>query len=248
MSKEIQGLLSDIVSHTHNLGMLALVKMVSDSKVSKVTSMSDDRWVVLFAETNQPYLELEGTVGMTQLNKLKYLVDCAEYQEDPKIEMVREMRNGVNVPVGLHFENQAGDFKNDYRFMTAELVDAKLKDVTFRGAKWQVEVTPSLQAIQRFQFQASVNSEHNTVLIKTEKDDLKFVFGDPSSHSGEFVFASGITGKLTKTYTWPVAALLSILKIADVNNCTVSISDLGALQITMDSGIAVYKYIISAQA
>jgi hypothetical protein len=37
------------------------------------------------------------------------------------------------------------------------------------------------------------------------------------------------------------------LKIADVNNTTMSLSNEGALQITLDSGIATYKYIIPAQ-
>ena len=62
------------------------------------------------------------------------------------------------------------------------------------------------------------------------------------------MFATNVAGKLTKGFTWPFNAILIILKIADVNNCTLSISDSGALQITLDSGLAVYKYIIPAQA
>jgi hypothetical protein len=42
--------------------------------------------------------------------------------------------------------------------------------------------------------------------------------------------------------------VLSILKIADVNNTKMSFSDDGLLQITLDSGLATYKYIIPAQA
>jgi hypothetical protein len=41
--------------------------------------------------------------------------------------------------------------------------------------------------------------------------------------------------------------ILSILKIADVNNTKMSISNEGALQLTLDSGLAVYKYIVPAQ-
>ena len=75
-----------------------------------------------------------------------------------------------------------------------------------------------------------------------------FTFGDASSHGGEFVFVNDVSGKLTKAWNWPVAAVLSILKAADVNNTVVSFSDEGAMQITLDSGLAVYKYIIPAQA
>jgi hypothetical protein len=87
-----------------------------------------------------------------------------------------------------------------------------------------------------------------TFLVTTENGNLKFIFGDQNTHGGEFVFATGIKGKLNKAYTWPVGAVLSILKIADVNNCTLSISDSGALQITMDSGLATYQYLIPAFA
>jgi hypothetical protein len=85
-------------------------------------------------------------------------------------------------------------------------------------------------------------------LAKTDGDKLKFTFGDQSTHGGEFIFATGVVGSLNKGWTWPVASVLSILKIADANNAKVSFSNEGAMQITLDSGLATYKYIIPAQA
>ena len=73
-------------------------------------------------------------------------------------------------------------------------------------------------------------------------------FGDASTHGGEFIFAQNVEGTLDKGWTWPVASILAILKIADVNNTKMSISNEGAIQITLDSGLANYKYIIPAQA
>lgn len=241
-------ILQDIVSHTHNLGFLNIVKITGDAKSTKIDSMADDRTVIMYAETATPYAEMVGVFGMPQLNKLKYLLDGSEYKERAKLEIVTAVRNTETIPVGIHFENENGDFKNDYRFMNTEVINEKLKTVKFRGANWDVEVTPTLQAVQRFSFQAGANNEHTTFLVKTDGSNLKFIFGDASSHGGEFIFATNVVGKLTKAHTWPVQAILSILKIADVNNCKLSISDAGALQITMDSGLATYKYIIPAQA
>jgi hypothetical protein len=85
-------------------------------------------------------------------------------------------------------------------------------------------------------------------LAKTDGDKLIFTFGDQSTHGGEFVFATGVTGKITKAWTWPVSSVLSILKIADANNAKLSFSNEGAMQITLDSGLATYKYIIPANA
>ena len=245
----MKDILQDIVSHTQNLGFLTTVKVTGTENKTVVNSMADDRSVIMEAETAGPYPEMIGVFGMPQLNKLKYLLDGNEYKEDAKITITTAERNGETLPVGIHFENKDGDFKNDYRFMNTEIINEKLKSVKFKVPKWDVELEPSVAAVQRFAFQAGANNEHTTFLAKTDGNKLKFIFGDASTHGGEFVFATDVSGKLDKGWTWPVAPILSILKIADVNNCKVSFAnEVGAMMITLDSGIATYKYIVPAQA
>jgi hypothetical protein len=244
----MKSILQDIVAHTNKLGFLNIVKVTGTEDKTLIDSMADDRSVIMYAETKDPQTAMQGIFGMPQLEKLRYLVEGKEYQDGAKIEVVTADRNGETLPVGLHFENKDGDFKNDYRFMNQEIINEKLKTVKFRGVNWHVEVTPTVAAIQKFNFQAGANTEHTTFLAKTDGDKLVFTFGDQSSHGGEFVFATGVTGKLTKAWTWPVVSVLSILKIADANNAKVSFSNEGAMQIELDSGVAVYKYIIPAQA
>jgi hypothetical protein len=244
----MKSILQDIVAHTNKLGFLNIVKVTGTDKKTLVDSMADDRSVIMYAETTNPHPDMIGTYGMPQLEKLRYLLDGKEYQEDAKIEVVMGQRNGEDVPVGLHFENKDGDFKNDYRFMNQDIINEKLKTVKFRGVKWDVEVAPTMAAVQRFQFQAGANTEHTTFLAKTENGNLKFIFGDMSSHGGEFIFATNVTGNLNKGWTWPVASVLAILKIADANNATISFSNEAAMQISLDSGLATYKYIIPANA
>ena len=244
----MKSILQDIVAHTNKLGFLNIVKVTGTDQKTLIDSMADDRSVIMYAETADPHPDMIGTYGMPQLEKLRYLLDGKEYQDNAKIEVVTAERNGETIPVGLHFENKDGDFKNDYRFMNQDIINEKLKTVKFRGVKWDVEVEPTVNAIQRFQFQAGANTEHTTFLAKTDGGNLKFTFGDVSSHGGEFIFATGVTGNLNKGWTWPVNNVLSILKIADANNAKISFSNEGAMQITLDSGIATYKYIIPAQA
>jgi hypothetical protein len=245
----MKSILQDIVSHTNKLGFLNTVKITGAETKTQIDSMADDRSVIMYGETKDPYPDMIGTFGMPQLEKLQYLLNGSEYKEDSKIEVTFADRNNERIPVGLHFENKDGDFKNDYRFMNQDIINEKLKTVKFRGANWDVEVTPTLNAIQRFTFQAGANTEHTTFLAKTDSDTLKFTFGDQSTHGGEFIFATGVAGKLTKAWTYPVGAVHAILKAADVNNTVISFSnDSGAMQITLDSGIATYRYIIPAQA
>ena len=232
----MKDILQDIVSHTQNLGFLTTVKVTGTEEKTTINSMADDRSVIMEAETANPYPDMLGIFGMPQLQKLKYLLDGSEYKENAKINVTFAERNGETLPIGIHFENKDGDFKNDYRFMNAEIINEKMKTVKFRGVKWDVEVEPTVAAVQRFNFQAGANNEHPTFLAKTEGGNLKFIF------------AQNIAGSLDRGWTWPVLPILSILKIADVNNTKMSLSNEGAIQITLDSGLATYKYIIPAQA
>lgn len=243
----MKDILADIVSHTNKLGFLNIVKITGTEDKTLIDSMADDRSVIMYAETTQAQPEMVGVYGMPQLEKLRYLLDCKEYQEDAVIQVTNAEKNGETIPVGLHFENKDGDFKNDYRFMNQEIINEKIRTLKFRGVKWDIVVKPTVSAIQRFQYQAGANTEYTTFLAKLDGDKLKFSFGDSASHSGEFVFATGVTGKLTKGWTWPVTNVLSILKIADNNNTSISFSNEGAMQIELDSGLASYKYIIPAQ-
>jgi hypothetical protein len=244
----MKDILQDIVSHTQNLGFLTTVKVTGTANSTVINSMADDRSVIMEATTAAPHPDMIGVFGMPQLNKLKYLLDGAEYKEGANITIVNADRNGETVPVGIHFQNKDGDFKNDYRFMNTEVINEKMKTVKFRGVKWDVELEPTVASVQRFNFQAGAHSEHPTFLAKTDNGNLKFTFGDQSTHAGEFIFAMGVEGKLDRGWTWPVMPILSILKIADVNNTKMSLSNEGAIQITLDSGLATYKYIIPAQA
>ena len=244
----MKDILQDIVSHTQNLGFLTTVKVTGEEDKTGMFSMADDRSVIMEANTHNANPDMIGIFGMPQLQKLKYLLDGSEYKDNAKISITTAERNNETIPVGIHFENKDGDFKNDYRFMNKEIIDEKMKTVKFRGVNWDVEVVPTLAGVQRFNFQAGANPEHPTFLAKTEDSNLKFIFGDASTHGGEFVFATDVTGTLNKGWTWPVASILAILKIADVNNTKMNISNEGAIQITLDSGLASYKYIIPAQA
>jgi hypothetical protein len=244
----MKDILQDIVSHTQNLGFLTTVKVTGESDKTQINSMADDRPVIMEAETAAPYPDMIGVFGMPQLNKLKYLLDGPEYKEDAKISITRGQRNGVEIPTGIHFENKDGDFKNDYKFMNTDIINEKMKTVKFRGVKWDVEIEPTQDAVKRFNFQAGAHNEHPTFLAKTEGGNLKFIFGDASTHGGEFVFATNVAGKLDRGWTWPVAEILNILRASDVNNTKMSLSNEGAIQITLDSGLATYKYIIPAKA
>lgn len=233
--------LQDIVQHTHSLGIIDLVKIIGNENTTTVEAVGEERTVIMQAQFHNPVPEFIGTFGMPNLSKLNTILNIPEYKDDAKLTITKK----DDLPTGVHFENRDSDFKNDYRFMSAEIVNDQLKTVKFKGVRWGVEVEPSVAAIQRLKFQAQANSGETTFIAKTENNNLTFYFGDHSSHAGNFVFAHDIAGTLTKAWSWPLNAVISILSLS--GDKMIRFSDEGAAQITVDSGLATYNYILPAQ-
>jgi hypothetical protein len=235
--------LKDLVEHTFDLGCIDLIKIVGDTETTEVSALAEDLSVVVQAKFHNPVSDFVGTFGMPNLGKLKTLLNLQEYREDAKLSITRR---ATGEPDGINFENKVGDFKNNYRFMAEGIVNEKLKTAKFRGATWHIEFEPTNAAIQRLKWQMSANAEEPNFQAKTENGDLKFFFGDHSTHAGNFVFQTGVTGQLKRTWSWPAKQFASIMDLT--GDKIVRISDDGAAQITVDSGLAVYNYILPAQS
>tara|TARA_R110000851_G_scaffold237039_1_gene389854 strand:- start:200 stop:928 length:729 start_codon:yes stop_codon:yes gene_type:complete len=241
----MKDILQDVVAHTHALGFLSLVKVTNDSDTT-IESMADDRSVILSAKTHASVGEFDGTFGMPNLDKLALHLKNPEYQKDAKLDVVKAERNGETIPTHIHFENATGDFENDYRFMNKAIIEEKLKTVKFKGASWNVTFQPSMASIARMKLQSAAHSEEPTFNVKTEGEDLVFSFGDASTHAGSFTFQHAVGGTLTHTWSWPVAQVQAVLNLS--GDISMSISDQGAMQISVDSGLAKYDYILPAQS
>lgn len=241
----MKDILQDVVAHTHALGFLSLVK-VSNEEGTQIDSMAEDRSVIMSASTANPVAEFVGTFGMPNLDKLSLHLKNPEYKDNAKIDVVQAERNGETIPTHIHFENAAGDFQNDYRFMNKAIIEEKLKTVKFKGASWNVEFAPSMASIARMKLMSAAHSEEPTFNVKTVDGNLVFSFGDASTHAGEFVFEAGVEGTLAHTWSWPVAQVQAILNLD--GDATMSISDQGAMKISVNSGMATYDYILPAQS
>lgn len=242
----MKDILTDIISHIHSLGFLNIVKITGTKEGTTIESMEEGRAVVMVAETHNPVAEFIGTFGMPNLNKLDTLLKIPAYKEDAVLTINQQERNGEVVPVGIHFESDGGNFQNDYRFMNAEIIENKLKSAKFKLSEWDIEFEPSVQSIQKFGWQAQINSEEDVFTVKTDKKNLVFEFGDHSTHAGKFVFETSVSGTLKGGWSWPVQYVQKILNLA--GDKVMSLSDRGAMQITVDSGLAKYKYILPAQS
>lgn len=238
--------LLDLIQHTYGLGVIELVKVTGTPDQTTISAYAEDRSVVINGTFNDVISGFEGVFGMPNLAKLKTILSFDEYDASAKITVIHDKRDNEKVPTTIHFETSTGDFINDYRLMSKTIIEDKVKNVSFKGAAWNVEFEPSVVSIARLKKQAAANSEELTFTTKTDNGDLKIYFGEPSTHSGNFVFHSGINGTLSKVWHWPVKVFLAIMDLP--GSKIVKISDQGATEITVDSGLAQYKFVLPAHS
>ena len=235
--------LLDLVQHTYDLGCIDLIKIVGDENTTQIEGLAEDLSVIVKGEYKNPVPDFVGTFGMPNLSKLKTLLNLQEYKEDAKLTITRKT---PTEPDGIDFVNKTGDFKNNYRFMTSGVVSEKLKTARMKSVPWHIEFEPAVASIMRLKMQMSANAEEPNFQVKTDGTDLKFYFGDHSTHAGNFVFQSDITGQLKRAWSYPAKQFASIMDL--VGDKTLRICDDGVAQITVDSGVAVYNYLLPAQS
>jgi hypothetical protein len=238
--------LQDLIQHTQGLGNVDLIKVTGTDQETQINAIADDKSVIVSGTLASPIADFVGVFGMPNLGKLKTILGFDDYDTDAKISVTTTNRDGVDVPTTIHFETKDGSFVNDYRLMSKAIVEEKVKSVTFKVTTWNVEFEPTIAGIQRLKKQASANSEQDHFTMTTVNGDLKINFGDPSTHSGNFVFQSTVTGSLSKTWNWPVKVFLAIMDLP--GDKTVRIADAGATEITVNSGLATYRYLLPANS
>lgn len=242
----MRDILLDLIQHTQ-LDTIDLVKVVGTDKETQVTALSEQKTLIIFGNFNTPVAEFIGTFGMPNLTILKSKLSLTEYQDETSsITVIRGTAEDPNAPTTIHFETKNKDSQDDYRLMQKNLVEDRVKNVAFKGTTWDVEFNPSVISVQRMKARANVHSQELHFVMKTENKELKVYFGDPSTHNGNFVFQSNITGNLNKVWSWPVKVFLDIMDLP--GDKTIKIANAGVTEITVDSGMSTWRYLLPAQA
>lgn len=236
--------LKDLIDHTQGLGV-DLIKVTGTTTETNINAITEDKSVIISGSFKHTISDFIGIFGMPNIGKLKTIVGFDEYDETSKIYVTKTIRDGAEIPGAIHFETASGDFINDYRLMFKSVVEEKVGSAAFKGATWNIEFEPAVAGILRLKKQSQANSDEKHFVAKVTNGDLRFYFGDPSTHSGNFVFHSQITGSLNNNLMWPVKEFISIMDL--VGDKIVRIADAGAMEIIVDSGLATYRYLLPAQ-
>ena len=245
----MRDILLDIVKHTHSLGFIQSVKIDgNDGSQTNIEAMDDDRSVVLQGKLHNPVTDLSGVIGLGKLGVLSGYLNFDGYTDKgSSIKVIKKKRNDQEVAEELEFVSPKG-YNANYRFMISQLIEEKLKTVKFKGVNWDLTIQPTQQNLKDLNYFAGVMSGFEpTFVAKTDGDTLKFYIGDGSSDRVEIPIASNVSAKINKGWSWPLAQTLSILKLSNTSQASISFSEQGAMKITIDSGIGQYDYILPAR-
>ena len=242
-------IVQDIVKHTAGLGFIQAVKVTGNSGKTELNAMDPDRTVILKAKLHGDYPEFSGEFGLGNMGLLQGITKLTNYNADgATVEVVSRERNGENAPDHLLFKDKDCN-KDQYRFMSKEIIEQALQAVKFKGVEWDVTVEPTKQKVAELNEVAAIyGAIEPNMRIKNQDGNLNLSVGaSDGSFTGNRTFANNVDGEINHEMAWPLAQVLAILKLGMSGACVMSISTKGALQISVDSGLAKYDYILPAQ-
>lgn len=241
----MKDIIFDIVKQTSGLGVIDLIKVTGTTTETQVDAVDQDKTVVLSAKLHTPSPTLEGEFGMGNLGLLNGI--CNMYNRDGgEVEIVKANQRGVTVPETILFKDADGNVDR-YRLMSKEIVDHQLETVKFKGAKWDVTFEPTKVKVQELAQAAGIYSGiEPTFTFKAENGNLAIILGSESIGYSKRIFAVNQGAGLRDGLTFPLGQFLTILKSCMGGVCVLSISNQGACQISVDTGIGLYNYILPA--
>lgn len=263
--------LRDLVRHTTGLGVETLKLTGTEGNVV-IEGVDTDKSIVIKGEFKQEIPELEGICGLSKLDHLSGIVRAYNKKEDTVLvsrstKMMKmdkrdadgklitdENGNAVSVEEEvdhisqLTFKRKSPAMKNDYRVIDRRMIPDQYSMAS--AVNWDVVIEPNQTSIELLQQQASIGIDQYFGVKTREVEGVNTLFvtlGEAGSEA-ELEFATDIEGNMTRDWIWSLDTVLKILKMADSAICTMSFLDKGALQITLDTGLAEYNYIMPSRS
>jgi hypothetical protein len=248
-NNHIKDILKDVLKHTHGLGIFEMVKITGDLENTDIQTVDPEKTVIFKGKTVNPVPDfVDATLGLSRMGVLQGYLNYPGFDnEDATVEVVRQERNGEDIPTEVAFKSTDGNDAN-YRFMLADVVNQQMKDITFKGADFPVNIVPTAKNLKDLNyFNGILGAYEATFSPKTDGTNLTFHIGDGVSDRAKVHINSTIDGSIARDWKWPLDIVLKILRLSDSANCVLSINDQGLMQIKVLSGLGEYTYLLPAK-
>lgn len=240
--------IQDLVKYVTSTGFFDKIRISADDKQVTIEAMEKEKDVVFKGSFLKPIDGLAGEFGLSNLSLLGHISSDQEFSApESTIKVVYEEREGVSNPAELTYVNKSKSSIN-YRFMPIKLVPQQPK---FMEPTWDIVVKPSKANVQQFAWAANGLGAYEQYFIpRVVNGELKFFIGeeDAASQRGSVTFATGLTTKFDNTSKWRIEHVQPVLKFADSSDCEMAFSSKGVIQITVSTGVGVYKFIFPAKS
>ena len=229
----IKDIFKDVLRHTHALGFIEMVKITGTTEGTEIEAMDADKTVILKGKLHNPVADfVDQTVGLSRMSVLDgYLKFPGFGDEGSNVEVKTQERNGNDIPVEISFSSAEGH-TGSYRFMLAD-----------------VSIQPTQKNLKDLGYFNGVLGGFEPVFSPSTKDGaLFFSIGEGAGDKSKLPINNNVEGELSGNWKWEIDKALSILRLSDSANCTVSFANAGAMQIVIDSGLGEYTYILPAKS
>lgn len=243
----IKDCFKDLTTYVVPTGFFDKIRINATQKEILVEAMEKEKEVILKGKFTAPVSDLIGEFGLSNLSLLGTICSDPEFNsKESSMTVVYQTKDAERVPTEISYENKSKSHIN-YRFMSKQLVPDQPKYIE---PKWDVVINPTKASVQQFAWAANGLASYEQYFIpKIVDGDLKFFIGeeDASTQRGGVVFATERKESFESQHKWKIQQVLGILKVADTCDCEMAFSTKGAIQITLNTGIGNYRYILPAK-
>lgn len=236
--------LVDIAKHVGVFGNIEGVKVTGSSTSTTMDAMDDQQTFVIKAKFKNPIPSFEGIFGIGQFSLLNGILNIKNYKKDTARITIKK-HESFGVPESIIFVDEEGQ-QDIFRLKDKGFVKTP---GTFNEPNYDIEFNPSKEKIKEFSDLSALYGSFESNFMPTVVDGhLRFYVGyeESANHNGFRIIERDVVGKLKAGLCWPIALVLSILKLADNDKVTMSIGDKN-LKITIETELAVYNYILPAK-
>lgn len=239
--------IKDLTTYVIPTGFFDKIKVNATQKEITVEAMEKEKEVILKGKFLKPLPELTGECGLSNLSLLGTICSDPQFNaKESNMTVVYKTEDAERVPSELFYENASKSHIN-YRFMSMKLIPDQPK---YLEPKWDVVINPTKANVQQFAWAANGLASYEQYFIpKIVDGNLKFFIGEENAatQKGGVVFAADLTDSFESQHKWKIQQVLGILKVVDTCDCEMAFSTKGAIQITLNTGVGNYRYILPAK-
>ena len=240
---DLRNVLRDLVNTTSGIDFSCIAVSSEDRGQGQrvyLEAYTDDKTLVMRAVTKEDVPEVVGRFGLGNLATLQGLMNLKTFSTESTSISVNA-KDGVVKSLAFVSDEASTNFVvQSEKFIPAQ--------PRFTEQPYDVQVTPSAAKVQELKSFSGVFKSFSTLVTPyTENDTLYFHVGEKnkSNHSGSLQFAK-TDGELKLQYGYSIDRVLQALnRVSNAESATLGMTKTGMLNVTIDTGIAVYQIFVT---